>query len=249
MAADRDPLRAVAQYRVDRLLAEDGVTAGDTAPPGNGGPGAAGRMEQRGSWADEVIRQAIARGDFDHLSLAGKPIPGLTRHDPDWWLRSFIEREHVTGVGPEAYLLRRDDAALDQRIDEEHTEAGVRELVEEFNARVIAARRQLLGGPPVVTRPRDADLEVAHWHDRRAESATPAPTHTPTHTHGTSEVSRAGARPTSDVGDEGEGRGDEGEGRGGGRSASWYRGQWLSRRRASPPAASSDGRSGATDLP
>ena len=221
MAADRDPLRAVVQYQVDRLIAEDAVTAGDVAPPGDAGPRPlAGRMEQRGSWADEVIRQAIARGEFDHLALAGRPIPGLTRHDPDWWLKAFIEREHITGIGPEAFQLRRDDAALDRRIDEEHTEADVRELVEEFNHRVVEARRQLLGGPPVVTPTRDVDLEVARWRERRAAAAAAS--------------GRASRRASAYPGAEGR------------RSASWYRGQWLSRRRASPSAGPSDDRSGAT---
>ena len=212
MAADRDPLRAVAQYQVDRLVAADGGTA-PSRPEDGDPPRLAGRMDQRGSWADEVIRQAIARGEFDHLSLAGKPIPGITRHDPDWWLRSFIEREHITGVGPEAFLLRRDDAELDARIDEQHTEVGVRELVGEFNRRVVEARRQLHGGPPVVTPTRDVDAEVARWRARRAAAAAPT---------------RSGGE---------------------GRSASWHRGQWLSRRRASPSAAPSDGRPTATGLP
>lgn len=168
VAADRDPLRAVAQYRVDRLLAEDGATRPEQ-PPGD--VPAVRHGIGTDAWAEEAIRRAIARGDFDHLPLAGKPIPGLTRHDPDWWLRSFIEREHITGVGPEAFLLRRDDAELDRRIDEEHSEAGVREVVDEFNARVLQARRQLRGGPPVVTSTRDPDVEVARWRARR-EPAT-----------------------------------------------------------------------------
>jgi hypothetical protein len=33
---------------------------------------------------------------------------------------------------------------------------------------VIDARRQLTGGPPVVTRPRDVDAEIAAWRERRA---------------------------------------------------------------------------------
>lgn len=176
VASDRDPLRAAAQYRVDRLVAEDGAAV-EPAPAAGGPHRLAGRMERRGAWADELVRQAIARGEFDDLPLAGKPIPGLTRHDPDWWLKAYLEREHATGVGPEAFLLRRDDAALDARIDRERTEAGVRDVVEEFNARVVAARRQLLGGPPVVTPTRDVDAEVARWHARRAAAAAaPAPT-------------------------------------------------------------------------
>jgi hypothetical protein len=167
MAADRDPWRAVARYRMDRLMAEDDATA---PPPPEGDPRQlAGHMERRGPWVDEVVRQAIARGEFDHLALAGKPIPGITRHDPDWWLKAFIEREHVTGLGPEAFRLRREDAELDEKLDGERTEADVRERVEEFNARVVAARRQLLGGPPVVTPTRDVDTEVARWRERRRQ--------------------------------------------------------------------------------
>ena len=196
-------------------MAQDGVTARDAPPPGEDDPRRiAGRMAERGSWADEVIRQAIARGDFDHLAYAGKPLPGLTRHDPDWWLKAYLEREHVTGVGPEAFLLRRADAELDARIDEEHTEAGVRELVEEFNHRAIEARRQLLGGPPVVTHPRDVDREVARWRERRTAAAA---------ADAAAPRGRAHDRATA-------------------RSASWYRGQFLSRRRGSSPAGPSDGR-------
>jgi hypothetical protein len=203
---------------MDRLAADDGGTPG--AGPSLGEvemPPHAGRMEHLERWADEVIRQAIARGEFDHLSLAGKPIPGLTRHDPDWWLKAYIEREHITGVGPEAFLLRQADAELDARLDREHREADVRDILDEFNHRVVEARRQLFGGPPVVTPTRDVELEVARWRERRAAAAA---------AHA---ASAAAAHPR--------------------RTASWYRGQFLSRRRASSPAESSDGRSGVTDLP
>lgn len=216
MAAERDPLRAVAQYRVDRLSATDGAAA---PPPGEGDPRQlTGRMEHRESWVDEVVRQAIARGEFDHLAYAGRPIPGLTRHDPDWWLRAYIQREHITGVGPEAFLLRRDDAELDARLDAERSEDRVREIVEEFNRRVVEARRQLFGGPPVVTKTRDADVEVARWHERRLAASA------------SSTASGRGDVKTSRSSDDTR------------RSASWYRGQWLSRRRASPSAGSSDAR-------
>ena len=46
-------------------------------------------------------------------------------------------------------------------------EDDVREAVEDFNRRVIEARRQLLGGPPVVTPTRDVDAEVRAWRERR----------------------------------------------------------------------------------
>jgi hypothetical protein len=111
----------------------------------------------------------MARGDFDDLPGAGKPIPGLDgTHDPDWWIKSLIHREQIT-VLPPALALRQEHAELDARLDKEATEQAVREVVADFNARIIEARRQLLGGPPVVTPTRDVDEAVAGWHARRAE--------------------------------------------------------------------------------
>src|SRR4029077_3146677 len=71
----------------------------------------AGRMQFRTAWVDRVVDRAIARGEFDTLPLAGKPIPGIgAHHDPDWWLKALIEREQISGVLPEAIQLRKDDA-------------------------------------------------------------------------------------------------------------------------------------------
>ena len=128
------------------------------------------RSEQRTLWLDMKVRQAIERGDFDNLPGAGKPLPGLDgNHDPDWWLKKLIAREQITGVLPPALQLRKDDAELDARLDQETTEGVVRHLVDDFNGRVVEARRQLMGGPPVITPTRDVDAEVDRWQARRAE--------------------------------------------------------------------------------
>ena len=122
--------------------------------------------------AEYLIRDAMAQGKFDHLKYAGKPIPGLgEKYDPDWWLKGLMQRENITGMGPKAILLRTEDAGLDDRIDEQHSEAQVRQLLEDFNARLVDARRQLQGGPPVVTKPRDVESEVRLWAERRAARA------------------------------------------------------------------------------
>ena len=47
----------------------------------------------------------------------------------------------------------------------------MREHIEDFNQRVIEARRQLLGGPPVITALRDATAEVLAWQQRRRAAA------------------------------------------------------------------------------
>ena len=128
------------------------------------------RIDQQAKWVDHQVRQAMERGDFDDLPGAGKPIRGLGgTHDPDWWVKGLIEREKLSGVAPPAIGLRKEDAELEQRLDRESTEQGVRHVVEDFNQRVVDARRQLLGGPPVITATRDADREVAAWQTRRAE--------------------------------------------------------------------------------
>lgn len=117
--------------------------------------------------ADYLIRDAMNRGDFDNLHYAGKPIPGLDDPDPDWWIKRLIKRENISGLGPPALLLRVEDEDFDARLDRLPSESQVRDAVADFNARVIEARRQLMGGPPVVTKVRDADAEVRGWRERR----------------------------------------------------------------------------------
>ena len=127
---------------------------------------AAARIRHQGRWVDLQIERAIARGEFDNLPGAGKPLPPLDP-DPNWWLKKLIERENITGVLPEALQLRKDDAELDSSLDRLPNEARVREELELFNRRVVNARRQLQGGPPVITKLRDVEAEVAAWRARR----------------------------------------------------------------------------------
>ncbi|MBB2967186.1 DUF1992 domain-containing protein [Leifsonia aquatica] len=149
------------RYRLRRQAEERGEEVEET----NAGQPS---MDQRAHVIENAIQQAIRRGDFDDLPGAGKPLPGLTgTHDPDWWIRRKIEREQLTGLGPPALTLRTEDKEFADRLDRLASERTVREHVEDFNRRVREARRQLQGGPPVVTPMRDADAEVAAWLDRR----------------------------------------------------------------------------------
>ena len=126
------------------------------------------RMEQQALWVDIQVQQAVRRGEFDNLPGRGKPIPGIDGpHDPDWWLKSLIERERISGVLPPALALRTEDVQLDTTLDREPTEVGVRRVIDDFNARIVDARRQLQGGPPVITALRDPDGEAAAWAARR----------------------------------------------------------------------------------
>src|SRR6476661_7809712 len=119
--------------------------------------------------AEYLVRDAMAQGKFDNLKYAGKPIPGLgDSYDPDGWVKGLIQRENISGLGPAAILLRAEDAELDAKLDAQYTEQQVRDVVADFNRRVVDARRQLQGGPPVITKTRDVDGEVERWRSRRA---------------------------------------------------------------------------------
>lgn len=176
-----DVRRTVSQYRLeqfDRSLASPSADEGapiaaddGSAEPARDVP-AVPKAADRAAYVETVIQQAIRRGEFDDLPGAGKPLPGVNgRHDPDWWIRRKIESERLTGLGPPALTLRTEDAALDDRLDGMHREADVRAAIDDFNVRVKEARRQLLGGPPVVTQLRDPDDAVRAWRERRLERA------------------------------------------------------------------------------
>lgn len=128
------------------------------------------RIEHQALWVELQIQQAMRRGEFDDLPGAGRPIAGIDRpHDPDWWVKQLIERERITGVLPPALALRKEDAEMDTTLDQITTPAGVRAAIDDFNARVVEARRQLQGGPPVITPLRDPDTEVGAWQQRRTD--------------------------------------------------------------------------------
>ncbi len=125
------------------------------------------RAEHQALWVDLEVRRAIERGEFDDLPGAGKPLRDVEDRDPDWWIKRLIERERIS-VLPPALALRVEDQRLHETLDATGSAERVRELLEDFNRRVVEARRQLQGGPPVVTALRDVDTELMAWRERRA---------------------------------------------------------------------------------
>ncbi|MFB8387183.1 DUF1992 domain-containing protein [Microbacterium sp. NPDC055910] len=167
-----DPRLTAARYRQERDAAEPPEPAASDEVPRS--PTGSSTLD-RAAYVETAIQQAIRRGDFDNLPGAGKPIRGLgAHHDADWWIRRKIEHEQLTGLGPPALSLRVEHAEFAQRIDALANEHDAREYVEDFNRRVVEARRQLLGGPPVVTPTRDVDAELRAWRERRT-TAEPEP--------------------------------------------------------------------------
>ena len=136
--------------------------------PRTGRDAARNRVRHQTQWVEQQLRVAMERGELDDLPGAGKPIEDLgAEHDPDWWLKKLIERERISGVLPEALQLRKDDLEIEALLDRQPNEAHVRRELESFNSRIIRARMQLQGGPPVITRTRDVEDEVTAWRERR----------------------------------------------------------------------------------
>ena len=152
----------VARYRID------GSTPDPEDPGDDANTAGQPTLDQFAQYVEIAIQQSMRRGDFDDLPGAGKPLTNLApTYDPNWWIRQKIERENITGLGPPALTLRTENSQLDARLDAAPSEHAVREILHEFNRRVVEARRQLLGGPPVVTPTRDVDVEVERWRQRR----------------------------------------------------------------------------------
>ena len=149
------------RYRIERIKRDEAAARGEeperSEPPAEAAVDRSTAAE-RAAYVEILIQQAMRRGEFDDLPGAGKPLQGLDHHDPDWWIRRKIEQERLTGLGPPALSLRVEAAELEERLDRMHREPEVREALADFNSRVIEARRQLLGGPPVVTPTRDVEV-------------------------------------------------------------------------------------------
>src|SRR5688500_8986040 len=129
------------------------------------------------TWVDNQISRSIARGGFEHLAGAGKPLPGLHRDETAYdWAVAKARREGVDTAAmlPPGLALRRERDQLPARAAGLASDEQVRALAADYNARVAAFWRRPQEGrwSPV---PGLADVEalVAEWH--RTRPARPAP--------------------------------------------------------------------------
>jgi hypothetical protein len=130
------------------------------------------------TWVDQAIQQAQRRGDFDNLRGAGKPLRSLEQpHDPDWWLKGLLEREQIDPVAalPGPMALRRERETFPEALADIRDERQVREVLEDFNARVVEDRLRPTFGPtlPVVVPRVDVEEMVLRWRELRADTAAP----------------------------------------------------------------------------
>ena len=139
------------------------------------------------TWVDAQISQGLARGDFDGLAGAGRPLPRSSLDETGYeWVLAKARKENldVLGMLPPGLALRKEREDLPRRAEELPSEAAVRALAEDYNARVQAfwRRPQESRWSPV---PGLADVEalVAGWVSARPvpepEVVVPAPPQAP----------------------------------------------------------------------
>ncbi|MGI5198498.1 DUF1992 domain-containing protein [Streptomyces sp. CA-288835] len=120
------------------------------------------------SWIDKQIREAEARGEFDQLPGAGKPLPATsdTTYDELWWIKQKMAREGLSVLPPTLALRKEAEDAL-ARAAEAPSERVVRQIVTEINAKIREMMFKPPPGPPLGLKPYDVEEIVRDWRERR----------------------------------------------------------------------------------
>jgi hypothetical protein len=97
------------------------------------------------TWVGTQISQAMARGDFDGLAGAGKPLPRSALDETGYeWVVAKARKENLDLLGmlPPGLALRKEREDLPRRAEQLPSAAAVRALGEDYNARVQAFWRR-----------------------------------------------------------------------------------------------------------
>jgi hypothetical protein len=115
------------------------------------------------TWIERQIQQAQERGEFDNLPGAGKPIPGIDGPDDGlWWVKQYLRRENLTYLPPSLALRKEADITL-ANVPAAPSESAVRTMIADLNAKIDAAIRRPLDGPPLNLMPFDVEKVVESW--------------------------------------------------------------------------------------
>jgi Domain of unknown function (DUF1992) len=122
------------------------------------------------TWVEQQIRQGQARGAFDNLPGTGKPLPYRPPDETVYeWVIEKARKENldVFGMLPPGLALRKEREDLPRRAAALPSEAAVRALVEDFNARVVQHWRRPAERSDVVPGMADVEAVLAYWHATR----------------------------------------------------------------------------------
>ncbi|TKK87942.1 DUF1992 domain-containing protein [Herbidospora galbida] len=114
------------------------------------------------TWIDRQIREATARGEFDDLPGAGKPLP-RGRDDEMGWIKRKLDEEGLEFPLPGGLGLRREAEKVRDAAVAARSEDQARALVAEMNERIKDALRHPMAGPPVVVPILDEEQVIAAW--------------------------------------------------------------------------------------
>src|SRR5947209_19494809 len=119
------------------------------------------------------IRAAQARGEFDDLPGKGKPLQLPEVHDPNWWIKSKLQREGIdtSALVHPTIALRREADSFPESLAELTTEEQVRAVLEDFNRRVVAEWRRPMTGPSLPVAARQVAIEpmLERWRALRTD--------------------------------------------------------------------------------
>ena len=120
------------------------------------------------TWVERQIRAATERGEFDNLPGAGKPIEDLDEpHDELWWVKRKLRRERFSYLPPTMALRKESEDALEAAA-RAGSEAEVRRIMADINAKIVEGNRKAASGPPLNLMPFDVERVVGAWHERHA---------------------------------------------------------------------------------
>jgi hypothetical protein len=116
-----------------------------------------------------------ADGRAAHAATAApKPLKLPEVHDPNWWIKGYVQREGIdtSALVHPTIALRHEADTFPQSLAELTTEEQVRTVIEDFNRRVVAEWRRPLTGPslPVVARQVPVEPMIDRWRALRAKS-------------------------------------------------------------------------------
>lgn len=119
------------------------------------------------TWTDRQIREAQARGEFDRLPGAGKPLPADVEaaYDPLWWVKRKMAREGLAALPPTLVLRKEAEDALTAAV-KAPSEQAVRKIVEDINVKIRDMMFKPPPGPPLGLKPYDVEAVVREWRGR-----------------------------------------------------------------------------------
>ena len=121
-----------------------------------------------GSWAEAQIQEAMRKGELDDLPGAGQPLSDLGKpYDPDWWLKSLVQREQISLLPPALQARKRREAFLES-LGSLTDEDAVRAAVAELNTALAQLNSRVTEGPATSVALLDVELTLRRWREKRS---------------------------------------------------------------------------------